>query len=93
MDSSGNKTKIRKRRGGRPFRYGEPTKLVRVPLSFLPFLDAALRLWVLANNQKPVARNSSTRSQFLRSLEKKDGRNPAQKELLPSQVNTDEEVL
>ena len=37
--------KLRKRRTGRPLKFGEPTRLVRVPESFIPTLSVLLTLW------------------------------------------------
>jgi hypothetical protein len=54
--------KLVKKRGGRPFKYGEPTKLCRIPLSFEPVLEVLLKLWMCSYSEpEQVKRVITTR--------------------------------
>ncbi|MDR0609449.1 MAG: hypothetical protein LBG58_05020 [Planctomycetaceae bacterium] len=56
MDSG----KLVKKRGGRPLKYGEPTKLCRVPESFVPVLSVLLTLWEKSQLETDYVKKSIT---------------------------------
>jgi hypothetical protein len=56
MDNS----KITKKHGGRPYKFGEPTKLCRVPESFVPVLSVLLTLWEKSQLETDFAKKSIT---------------------------------
>jgi hypothetical protein len=56
MDTS----KMTKRKSGRPFKFGEPTKLCRVPESFVPVLSVLLTLWEKSQLETDYAKKSVT---------------------------------
>jgi hypothetical protein len=53
-----DKVKITKKRGGRPYKFGEPTKLCRVPESFVPVLSVLLTLWEKSQLNTDYAKKS-----------------------------------
>ncbi|MDR0337527.1 MAG: hypothetical protein LBI18_10600 [Planctomycetaceae bacterium] len=52
--------KIVKKKGGRPFKYGEPTELCRIPVSFKPTLKVLLALWEKSQLETDFAKKSIT---------------------------------
>ncbi|MDR0704585.1 MAG: hypothetical protein LBF88_06305 [Planctomycetaceae bacterium] len=50
--------RIIKRKSGRPFKYGEPTQLCRVPKSFVPVLSVLLTLWEKSQLNTDYAKKS-----------------------------------
>ncbi|MDR3198294.1 MAG: hypothetical protein LBU34_10550 [Planctomycetaceae bacterium] len=59
---------ISKRRGGRPLRYGEPTKLCRIPLSFEPVLSVLLMLWEKTRDVEEAKLSLVQRAKRLREM-------------------------
>jgi hypothetical protein len=52
--------KIVKKKNGRPFKFGEPTELCRVPISFKPTLKVLLTLWEKSQLETDFAKKSIT---------------------------------
>ncbi|MDR1140121.1 MAG: hypothetical protein LBL62_00410 [Planctomycetaceae bacterium] len=55
-----DKAKIIKKRAGRPLKFGESTRLVRVPESFIPTLSVLLTLWEKSQLETDYAKKSIT---------------------------------
>jgi hypothetical protein len=63
-----DKAKIIKKKVGRPFRYGEPTKLCRIPLSFEPVLSVLLLLWEKTRDIDDPKQSLIERSKRMREM-------------------------
>jgi hypothetical protein len=60
--------KVTKKKGGRPFKYGEPTELCRVPLSFKPVLQVLLMLWESTRDMEEVKLSLVQRAKRMKEL-------------------------
>ncbi|MDR2756944.1 MAG: hypothetical protein LBC20_14700 [Planctomycetaceae bacterium] len=59
---------ISKRKTGRPFKFGEPTKLCRIPLSFEPVLSVLLLLWEKTRDIEDPKKSLIQRAKRMREM-------------------------